>query len=615
MKNTFRHFRQFCGDIKLQSKFTLVLALSVIIPALILGAFLYGNLYDMVVSYTISREQNASTKTAPLVEETVKKITDAFGEITKAPFYKDLAALSDEADIQNLAESPEASSFGRFLDELKQDGLITSIRIYMDLPPQDEVLFSSPETKDFLRPVSSIQGTYWYGIFQGSRNLDELFCPSFYLGPKEASDNGSLAYIRPFTLHMEDARACYTAIYYSSSHLKEILSDNLSLEGSVSYIMNDRNALVSSSDSALSGIYWLDYDTIRDSFMSSNNFIERNILDTRVYAGFYSITRPGWFMVTVLPSRPLIRQSNTIMIQYVALYIVFLLLAFVMANYVSHSITNRISSVIRQMRQVREGPPVPMEDPAFHDEVGDLIGTYNFMTKKMTRLMEEQAKAAEDLRIAEFNSLQAQMNPHFLYNTMDMINWMALQGRNAEVSSAVQNLSRFYKLTLSRKESISTIADEEEHVSIYVKLQNMRYHDSIQLVSDIPDELMEYQIPRLTLQPVVENAIIHGILEKDSKSGTIVLTGWLEEEDIVLLISDDGVGIPEEKQRTILTGTGTSSSGGTNIAVFNTHRRLQILYGSRYGLSYSGKPGQGTEVQLRFPARKGPESVYLHPLP
>lgn len=126
----------------------------------------------------------------------------------------------------------------------------------------------------------------------------------------------------------------------------------------------------------------------------------------------------------------------------------------------------------------------------------------------------------------------------------------------------MQSLSRFYKLTLSRKKGISTIAKEEEHVSIYVHLQNMRYHDSISFISDIPDELMEYQIPKLTLQPVVENSILHGILEKPSKAGTIVLTGWMEENDVVLLISDDGVGIAPDKLPVILSGDGTSVSGG-----------------------------------------------------
>ena len=346
--------------------------------------------------------------------------------------------------------------------------------------------------------------------------------------------------------------------------------------------------------------------------MSSNNFIERTILDNKIYAGFYRISQPGWFMVTVLPSSPLISQSQTLMLQYVLFYIIFLLLALFLANSLAHSITNRISSVIRQMGQVRKGSLLPMDDPVYHDEVGDLIDTYNYMTQKMDKLIADHGKAAEDLRIAEFNTLQAQINPHFLYNTMDMINWLAQQGRNSEVIDAVQNLSKFYKLTLSRKQSISTIAKEEEHVSIYVHLQNMRFHDSISFVSDIPDELMEYPIPKLTLQPVIENAILHGILETDHKSGTIVLTGWMENEDIVLLISDDGVGIPAEKLANLLTGNGTGSSGGTNIAVYNTHRRLQILYGPEYGLTYASEPGKGTEVQIRLPAQKEYQSPFIH---
>ena len=158
-------------------------------------------------------------------------------------------------------------------------------------------------------------------------------------------------------------------------------------------------------------------------------------------------------------------------VQFVVIYLGIVMLAFFLAMLLSRSITNRISSVITRMRAVRQGPPVPMDSPTTHDEIGDLIDTYNYMTRKMNQLMEKQAKAAEDLRIAEFNSLQAQINPHFLYNTMDMINWMALQGRTDEITVAVQNLSRFYKLTLSKKNSISTIAREEEHVSIYVRLQ------------------------------------------------------------------------------------------------------------------------------------------------
>ena len=607
MNNIFSKIHQSYGDMKLSSKFTLVLLLATTVPVLMMACFFYGKLYDMVVSYTIRQEQDTSAQTAPYIEELVQQIIDAHSGITDQEFFQTLFHQPVNSPFQMFLDSDSAQDFHDYAEKLIASDMITGVQIYMDFPPQSVRLFNDELTKDYFSPLSKARGTYWYGIFQGTQQ-SSLYCPEFYLGGREKREYGDLAYITSTTFYYQgSARQAYIAVYSSSEHLNEMLKDNLKLTGSVSYIINDRNAVVATSDSSLSGIYLLDYDTIENSFMSSNNFIERNILDTTVYAGFYNIKQPGWFMVTVLPSGPLITQSNTIMVQYILMYLGFLIFALFLAHSMSHSITNRISSVIHQMSKVRKGTLSPMSSPQYHDEIGDLIDTYNYMTRKMDQLMTEQAKAAEELRIAEFHTLQAQINPHFLYNTMDMINWLAQQGRTDEVSLAVQKLSRFYKLTLSRKQSISTIASEAEHVSIYLQIQNMRYHNSISFVCDIPDELMEYQIPKLTLQPIIENSVLHGILETPSKTGTIVLTGWLEDSDIVLLISDDGVGIPPEKLQTLLlenTYGITSASSGTNIAVYNTHRRLQILYGNEYGLTYSSEFGKGTDVELRIPAIK-----------
>ena len=609
MRALWRRFKNGYLNLNLQTKFTIALISIVVIPACLTAFLFYGRLYSMVVSNTIRQEQDASAKTAPLIERTMDTILATTRNITGQNFFQELFYMPVSDSAEQLATSNHATDFKNAIQRLTADSIVTDVQIYVDFPDDLKTLDTYPNTENILAPLSQAKGTYWYGIFQGNRNTQEMFCPSFYLGPREKKNYGDMAYICPLSLYYHStAYKAYLAVYYSDDKLTSILSDNLSLEGSVSYIVNERDAIVATSDLSLSGIYQLDYDTIKASFMSSNNFIERNILDTKVYAGFYSIANTDWFMVTVLPSPPLIHASNRLMVQIVLIYAVFLVLALIFANVLAHSITGRLSSVIRQMQTVRHGPPTPMESPQAHDEIGNLIDTYNYMTRKMEELMEKQAKAAEDLRIAEFNSLQAQINPHFLYNTMDMINWMAQQGRTSEVCNAVQSLSRFYKLTLSRKKGISTIAKEEEHVSIYVHLQNMRYHDSISFISDIPDELMEYQIPKLTLQPVIENSILHGILEKPSKSGTIVLTGWMEDGDIVLLISDDGVGIAPDKLPVILSGEGTSISGGTNIAIYNTHRRLQVLYGADYGLTYSSDVGKGTEVQIRIPAKKDAEN-------
>ncbi len=599
-----KKLRQSYGDLKLQTKITIVLMIAVTVPALMIAILFYGRFYNMVISDTIRQEQDASAQTAPLIENNIQKILDTYKQITELDFYKTLFHKPVNSPSQFFLAPAEAREFCEKTASLIDGNTITGLQIYMDFPSDSFSLFQDELTNDYFVPMSLAQGTYWYGIFQGTGNA-ELYCPPFYLGEREKNTFGDMAYITSTTFYYHGtAYPAYIALYSSTNHLTEVLKDNLTIKGSISYIINDREAIVASSDSSGAGVYYLDYAVIQDSFMASNGFIEREILGQKFYAGFYNIRHPGWFMVTVLPADALIHQGNLLMLQYILVYLGMLFLTFLMAHSLAHSVTNRLSSIISQMNQIRHGTPIPMDSPIYHDEVGDLIDTYNYMTRKMEQLMEDQRKSAEELRIAEFNSLQAQINPHFLYNTMDMINWMALQGQTSEISSAVQKLSRFYKLTLSRKNSISTIGDEEEHVSIYLQIQNMRYHDNISFISDIPDELTEYQIPKLTLQPVIENSVLHGILEKDSKSGTIVLTGWMEDQDVVLLISDDGVGIPPDKLSDIISGSGAGSGKGTNIAVYNTHRRLQILYGSSYGLSYTSQQGQGTEVQIRLPARK-----------
>ena len=186
-----------------------------------------------------------------------------------------------------------------------------------------------------------------------------------------------------------------------------------------------------------------------------------------------------------------------------------------------------------------------------------------------------------------------------------MINWMARSGETTQVSEAVNLLSRFYRITLSRGSSFITVREEIEHVTLYVQLQNMRFADKIHFFVDVPDEMLEETIPKLVFQPIVENSILHGILEKPVKEGTIVLMGWIEDETLVFVITDDGVGIPPEKLSTILSGNSTSSSG-SNIAISNTHKRIRLCYGNQYGLSYRSIPGKETEVEIRIPAGSEP---------
>ena len=598
----FHKIAHFYRNLRLQTKLTITHLVIVTIPMVAIPVLFFTQLYDMIVADTVRKEQEAAIQTAPLIEETVADILAAHGQLTEHEFYNKLVNPARTEDLESFVDSKEAEAFRKEAEGLAEGGLIRDIRLYVDIPDGGE-FFSESALGPLAESMDRVRRTYWYGIFAGEPSTSKLFCPSFYLGTYEKGVYGDIAYItRGRTVYEGRWITFYLAVYFSQEHLDELLKNNMSSNSSVAYIINNRDSMVATTDIALSGTYHFSYDVVQESVMSSNNFISKNILGEDVYAGFNRIRNTDWFMVVAVPSEPLIQKSRIFIGLFGLVYLGCILASFMIATLLSRSLTNRLSAVIDQMSKCRLGLPAALPDSDAQDEIGALVDSYNYMTHIIHDLVEEQAKAAEDLRIAEFNSLQAQMNPHFLYNTMDMINWLSQQGRSQEVTMAVQKLSRFYKLTLSRKQSLSTIQDELEHVSIYVELLNMRFADNIDFIVDMPDSLMERPIPKLTFQPVVENSILHGIMEKEEKEGTIVLTGWEEEHGIVILISDDGVGIQPDILENILAEKKIAEgSSGSNIAVYNTHRRLQLMYGMEYGLKYSSTPGEGTEVEIRIP--------------
>lgn len=234
------------------------------------------------------------------------------------------------------------------------------------------------------------------------------------------------------------------------------------------------------------------------------------------------------------------------------------------------------------------------------DEIGQLTKSFQSMLTKMAILIEDQFKLGHEIKNAELKALQAQINPHFLYNTLDLINWMSMKYNAKEISSLVDALSKFYKLSLSRGEDVISIEDELNHVKAYVMIQNMRFSNGITLETDVSDELKQYGILKILLQPLVENAILHGILEKDDEQGTIRITGWLENGIITLRIQDDGAGMSWEMLQEIPNRILPNEKHGYGIR--NIDERIRLNYGSEYGLTYDSKPGEGTTVEIRIPA-------------
>jgi two-component system sensor histidine kinase YesM len=266
----------------------------------------------------------------------------------------------------------------------------------------------------------------------------------------------------------------------------------------------------------------------------------------------------------------------------------------------SVTIVGRIKSLRNQMRQIKTERPKPLDLMPGKDEVGELIETYNYMVGRINTLLDDTIEAADELKSKEITALRAQIDPHFLYNTLDMIKWLIKAKSDDKALEAIMALSRFYRLTLSRGKLTAPVTAELEHVSLYIKLMNMRFDDKIEFLTDMPEEMLEYEIPMIIFQPIVENSIQHGIFEKPSKSGKIIITGWSDDDTLYFLISDDGIGMTAEQMSQLML-TKAEDGADDGIGVYNTHRRLQLMCGrDDCGLFYSSESGKGTDVTFRI---------------
>ena len=265
MSHIFTRIRHSYGDMKLESKFTLVLLLTATVPVIMMACFFYGKLYDMVVSYTIRQEQDTSAQTAPYIEDLVQQIIDAHDGITDQEFFQILFHQPVNSPFQMFLDTNDAQYFHEYVENLIDSDMISGLQIYMDFPPQSVRLFSDDLTKDYFSPMSKARGTYWYGIFQGTQQ-SSLFCPAFYLGEREKKKYGDLAYITSTTFYYQGkARQAYIALYSSSDYLSDMLKDNLPwshppiypFRVSICWITIQLRNLLCPPTASLNGIFWI----------------------------------------------------------------------------------------------------------------------------------------------------------------------------------------------------------------------------------------------------------------------------------------------------------------------------------------------------------------------
>lgn len=319
---------------------------------------------------------------------------------------------------------------------------------------------------------------------------------------------------------------------------------------------------------------------------------------------YLSFARPvrgtDWIMIMAISSS----YFWSIILIILFIWLLMFLILVLSYRYFEKQYTNQMLRKIHLLEENmnnllhEEFTPIKYTDKE-HDELDYLISYYNSILQKFQTLFYNKIHDEQEKRRLELSLIQEQINPHFLYNTLDLIKWKAVDADVPVISDIIYKLSDFYKLSLNNGREFVTISEEIRHVTDYVQLQNYRFETDIQLIVEMPDELLGCKIPKITLQPLIENSIQHGFIVKDDKRDCYIeMYGWWDGGDITLLIKDNGAGIPQEQLEHILSSQESSHTHGYGIR--NIHERIRLYCGEGYGLSYESRLLEGTSVTVRF---------------
>ena len=392
----------------------------------------------------------------------------------------------------------------------------------------------------------------------------------------------------------------YVALDVNEKSLYDIISDiDLSQTGNV-FLVNEEGRILAASSKELSG------ELLKEPYISCFGEKEAFYRDVKIGDQNYSIYNSaaisnGWHMMLAIPRDYYLRDVKKLKNIVILVTIITACMAALISALVSRNMTKPLRELTRAMENFGQGDFNINCEVNSEDEFGRLSHTFNQMVNDMNSLVSTVYEQKVMKQEAQMKSLQMQINPHFLYNTLDTINWMARIRHADDIGDMVAALGNMMRYSLEKK-SFVRIREEVKNLEDYLAIQNYRYQDKMEAAIKIDESLMDLYIPRLLIQPILENAIVHGIEEKLDK-GHIVIAAWLEGDDLYIQVEDDGVGMTEEVISQILSEDySMKKRGHTSIGVVNVNRRIQMIYGKDYGLLIQSVLGAGTRMTIHIPA-------------
>lgn len=388
------------------------------------------------------------------------------------------------------------------------------------------------------------------------------------------------------------------SISVSAKYFQDIMKNaNITSEGLV-YLMSENGRMITSSNSSIlqkmqkKGIL-LNYGA--ELFMEKKKEGQKEYYITR-----QNVDGASWQMILIIPESEYEDQYRFLWLS-AALMLGSMIAVIVLMSYLlSGYYVGRLKKLNAEMTGLESGNlNANLSITTEEDEIEEIYHNFNGMVQEVQRLMQEHYQLGKEVKMAEVRALQAQINPHFLYNTLDLINWISMDYGAEEIGTLTWNLARFYRLSLNHGKSLISIGEEVEHVEVYVNIENYHFDNAISLEVDVPEELKSYACLNIILQPFVENAIVHGIAEKpDIESCEIRIRARREEQDIIFSVQDDGPGVDvEQMQKETQQDIRTAQHG---YGVRNINFRLKLCFGEKYGVTYL-ESEKGTHVEIKIP--------------
>lgn len=570
----------------------------------ILLSYLLIIIFTVTVSTLLTYKKSSEIIEKQTIDSTKQSFEQASNFISyKLNNVKDVSSmLFMNKEIQNiLSKNPESyplkdqiDDFNKLTDillSMQNSREIYNIRLYVS----NDYIYSKSGNK--ILSEKEISGEEWYVI--------------------ALNNNGSISWRSTYEYDFKDVREKQNLISivrtinsegFHGKHLGVISIDileksiyeivkqvGLTTSGEV-FLVDDEGKVISSNGKTPLGTdiskekYYSEIQNIKEGYRKFNLTNEASIVYHK------HIENTNWRLVSIIPVREMLKDTNQISRYMIIVVMLITLVAAIVAYYISRGITKRIRQLIKNMRKIeKENWDVNIVVDST-DEIGDLQNNFNHMIDNMRILIEEKYEAEIKKKSAELRALQAQINPHFLYNILDMICWMSLKYGADDIVYIVSSLAKFFRLSLSDGKDIVPIEDEISHVKMYLDIQMKRFPDGVEGIIDVSQDVSKYSTVKLILQPIVENAIIHGIQESDNKKGYVKIVGKREGDLIVFTIEDNGKGMEEATINALV-----SDKNDLGYGVKNVNERIKLYFGKEFGLTYHSELNKGTVVTITFP--------------